>query len=108
MSAFKVLELATIFKGALVARVRLEMSSGLIVAGNVLRSRKDADVLFVLPVGERLQNGSYAAVVDFANAELKTAWQAAALEALKPRMAELVSPPANRTDESGGGGYAPF
>ena len=108
MSGFKVLEVATIFKGALVARVRLEMTSGMTLACNVLRSRKDADVLFVLPVGERLQNGSYAAIVDFANPELKTAWQTAALEALGPRMAELTAPPTNHQVETAGGDYAPF
>ena len=91
-SPFELLDLAPIHKGNLLARVRLQMPSGMIVAANAVRSRKDADKIFVLPVGERLQGGSFAPVVDFATPELRDAWQEAALAALRPRWRELTQP----------------
>ena len=91
---FQVLDLVPILKGGLVARGRLQMPSGMIVSSNVIRSKKDPEILFVLPVGERLQGGGYAPVVDFATPAVRDAWQAAALAALRPRLAELASPPA--------------
>jgi len=108
MSAFQLLELAVIQKGGLVARCRLQMPSGLQLTCNVLRSRKDASVIFVMPPAEKLQSGGYAQIVDFATPELKTAWQAAALEALRPRMTELTAPTTNHQAENAGGNYAPF
>ena len=105
--SFILRELRLIHKGALVAQAKIEMTSGMILTCNILRSRKDAEQIFAMPIGEKTATG-YVQTVEFATAELKAAWQTAALEALKPRWAELVAPPTHRPAENGGGNYAPF
>lgn len=100
---FKLLSASLIQKGNLLARVQLEMPSGMIVAANVLRSRKDPDHVFVLPVGERQQGGGFAQIVDFASPDLREAWQNAALETIRPRMTEILG--AAPRQEAGYGGF---
>ena len=90
MIAFQLLDLTLIGRGGLLARGRFQLPSGLIVAANVLRSKKDPDKVFVLPVAERQQGGGYSPIVDFASAELREAWQNAALEAIRPRWKEIM------------------
>jgi hypothetical protein len=101
------LDLVPIHRGNLVARVKLLMPSGMILACNVLRSKKDPENVFVLPVGERLHNGSHAPIVDFVKPDLRDAWQAVALAALRPRWAELTQPQATAKDREVGD-YAAF
>ena len=91
MSAFQLLDLTPISRGGLLARGRFQMPSGLIVTANILRSRKDPEQVFILPVAERQQGGGgYSPIVDFASAELREAWQNAALEAIRPRWEEIM------------------
>ncbi|MBT9586057.1 hypothetical protein IV102_22135 [bacterium] len=92
--AFQVLDLVPIHRGNLVARVKLQMTSGMILSCSVLRSKTDHDKIFVTPVAERHKNGAYTPIVDFASPEVRDAWQAAAQAALRSRWAELVAPPA--------------
>lgn len=88
--AFALVDLAPIHRGNLVARVKLEMPSGLLLSCNVLKG-KPADSLWITPVAERTQAG-YQPVVDFATPAVRDGWQAAALAALRPRWAELTQP----------------
>lgn len=92
-TAFQVLDLVPIHRGNLVARVKLQMPSGLQLTCSVLRSKTDADKIFVTPVAERSKNGAYTNIVDFATPEVRDAWQAAAQAALRPRWAELTAQP---------------
>lgn len=90
--AFELIDHSPIHKGNLLGRVRLQMSSGLIVACNVVRARKDPESVFVLPVGERQQGGSFTPILDFATPQLREAWQASALAALRPRWSQIINP----------------
>ena len=102
---FQLLELVLIHRGALVARAKLQMPSGLSVLCNVLRSRKDASQLFVAPVAEKSASG-YTAVIDFATPAVRDSWQAAAIAALRPRWTELIQPPTPSPEVPYG--FAPF
>jgi hypothetical protein len=88
---FQLLELDLIHKNNLLARARIAMPSGLVIACNVLRNKQNAELVFVMPVAERTQTG-YRPVVDFATAAVRDAWQTAAVSALRPRWAELTQP----------------
>lgn len=97
---FKLLDLTPVGRGNLLARVRLQMGSGMIIACLVIRSKNDPNKIFVTPVAERQQGGGYSPIIEFATRELRDRWQALALEAVKPRLAELAAPTANRREES--------
>lgn len=103
MSAFKLVDLSVIGRGGLLAQGRFQMPSGLIVLGNVLRGRKDPEKIFVLPAAQRQQGGGYLQIVDFASAELREAWQNAALEAIRPRLKEILRGEASQ--EAGNGSF---
>lgn len=89
--AFKLLDLALIHRGNLLARCRFQMPSGMIVSANVLRNNPEPDKIFVLSVGERQQGGGYVQIIDFATPSNREAWQEAALAAFQPRWLEVVS-----------------
>ena len=88
----KVLNFAPILKGGLAATVRLEMPSGFVLACNVLRARQDPSHYFVLPQGRPKHGGGFEEIVGFATEDLKRRWQDQALEAIRPRLAELAEP----------------
>lgn len=99
--SFSLVDLSLIHRGNLLARARLLMPSGMIVSCSVLRNKKDPESIFVMPVAERLAAGGYANIVDFASPELRDAWQAATIAALRPRWRELLEGPSQGGDGNG-------
>lgn len=97
---FKLLDLQAIQRGGLAGQGRVQMSSGMIVRVNFMRSKTDSQTLFPFPAATKGQGNSWVPVVEFATPDLLKTWQAAVMDAARDRIAEL--------DTAKGDNYADF
>jgi hypothetical protein len=86
----KVFDFTPINKGGLAATFKLQLPIGMIIRLLLLRQKRNPNQFFATIASEKLPNGAYRPIVEFASKERDDAFQKAVMEAVKPYLAELL------------------